>query len=89
MLTRASAWDEARRQWGDCATRRMLLGHRAHELFARTMITLVLVRLGRIADAARSLDRLRRAGTTVPALRACVALAEAALAGAPCLRRRR
>ncbi|KAB8176800.1 hypothetical protein [Microbispora catharanthi] len=81
VLTRAAAPDEACRQWRDCATRRMLLRHPAHELFARAMVAILLVRLGRTADAARAFDRLQRAGTTVPVLRACVALAEAALTG--------
>ncbi|MEV4893820.1 hypothetical protein AB0K48_30990 [Nonomuraea sp. NPDC055795] len=85
VLTHAAAWDEACRQWGDCATRRMLLGHPAHELFARAMITILLVRLGRTADAARAFDRLGRAPTPVPVLRACVALAGAALTGGPAL----
>ncbi|MBB5079274.1 hypothetical protein [Nonomuraea endophytica] len=85
VLTHAAAWDEACRQWGDCATRRMLLGHPAHELFARAMITILLVRLGRTADAARAFDRLGRAATPVPVLRACVALAGAALTGGPAL----
>ncbi|NRQ34543.1 hypothetical protein HII36_22260 [Nonomuraea sp. NN258] len=85
VLTRAASLDQACGQWRDCATRRMILGHPAHELLAHTMIAILLVRLGRTADAARSVERLQRTGTTTPVLRACVALAAAALAGGPTL----
>lgn len=82
VLTRTGSWEEAGEQWKDVAVRNLNLGRPSRELFARTMVVLLLaLRPDRPPETAVEHTRLARATTTDPALLSCAALATAAFKG--------